>query len=326
MGSPIRGPGFPAQNGGIFDRDSSETLKEPQTKKDSYMLRPDNFFELNAFEHKDIFLNREFVWDILPDIKSYIKDHFVSNVGSLAGDMVSKTHILWNDEVIPRDEVQIEPGDTTKGLLKVLRKGDELPGASIIYAGAILVDSNIFIGKGTVIEPGALIKGPTIIGNQTEVRQGAYLRGSCLIGDRCVVGHTTEVKNAIMMNDAKAGHFAYIGDSILGNDVNLGAGTKLANLKIIDMPVILNIEGMIHKTGLRKFGAILGDNVQTGCNSVTSPGTLLGKGALVYPCLNVPAGYFPPKSIIDARAVKRPFGKRFTINRFGLGRGKNAPI
>jgi acetyltransferase-like isoleucine patch superfamily enzyme len=286
------------------------------------MLRSESFFELSEFEHEDLFSNVEFVWEVLPIIKSYIKDHLASNVAPLAGDMLSKTHVLWNGEVIPKDDLEIEAGDATKGQLKVFRKGDELPGASIVYAGAVLVDSQIHIGKGTVVEPGALIKGPTIIGDHTEVRQGAYLRGSCLIGNRCVVGHTTEVKNAVMLNDAKAGHFAYIGDSILGNDVNLGAGTKLANLKIIDVPVILNIEGTIHKTGLRKFGAILGDNVQTGCNSVTSPGILLGKGALVYPCINVPAGYFPPKSIIDARAIKRPFKKRFMINRFGLGKGK----
>ena len=149
-----------------------------------------------------------------------------------------------------------------------------------------------------------MIKGPTIIGNNTEVRQGAYIRGDCLIGDRCVVGHTTEVKTSIMLNDAKAGHFAYVGDSILGNHVNLGAGTKLANLKIIDVEMKLRIEGEVYKTGLRKLGAILGDHVETGCNSVTSPGTLLGKGSLVYPCLNEPGGYYPKRSIIGIRTKK----------------------
>ena len=286
------------------------------------MLRPEDFFELKEFEHRDIFSNIEFVWEVLSKIKPFVKDHLVSNVGSLAGDMLSKTHVLWNKEIIPKDDVKIQAGDVTKGQFKVYRKGDELPGASIIYAGAVLVDANIHIGKGTVIEPGALIKGPTSTGDHTEVRQGAYLRGSCLIGDRCIVGHTTEVKNTIMMNDAKAGHFAYIGDSILGNDVNLGAGTKLANFKIVDTPITLHIKGVSHKTVLKKFGAILGDDVQAGCNSVTSPGTLLGRGALVYPCINVPAGYFPPESIINARAIKRPFKKRIMINRLGLGRGK----
>jgi len=102
-----------------------------------------------------------------------------------------------------------------------------------------------------------------------------------------------------MLNDAKAGHFAYIGDSILGNDVNLGAGTKLANLKILDVEMKLKVGGEVYRTGLRKLGAILGDHVETGCNSVTSPGTLFGKNSLVYPCVNAPGGYYADRSIIS---------------------------
>jgi NDP-sugar pyrophosphorylase family protein len=95
-----------------------------------------------------------------------------------------------------------------------------------------------------------------------------------------------------------AGHFAYIGDSILGSDVNLGAGTKLANLSIIRSQVNLRIDGVVHKTGLKKFGAIIGDNCETGCNSVTSPGTLLGKNSILVPNTTAPKGYHPNKSII----------------------------
>ena len=267
------------------------------------MLGPEIFFDLTEFEYKEVFSNMKFVWEALIGLKSYIERNLTPNVAHLSGDMLSKTCVFWNGEVI-EDGFEIEPGDTTKGDLKVLREGDELIGASVIYAGATLFDSNIYIGKDTVVETGALIKGPTIIGNNTEVRQGAYIRGDCLIGDRCVVGHTTEVKTSILLNDAKAGHFAYVGDSILGNHVNLGAGTKLANLKIIDVEMKLRIEEEVYKTGLRKLGAILGDHVETGCNSVTSPGTLLGKGSLVYPCLNVPGGYYPKRSIIGIRTKK----------------------
>jgi len=202
---------------------------------------------------------------------------------------------------VVQDDFEIESGDATKGELKVFRKGKKLVGASVLYGGAVLFDSNIYIGEGTVVEPGALIKGPSIIGNHTEVRQGAYLRGNCLIGDRCVVGHTTEVKHSIMLDDAKAGHFAYIGDSVLGNHVNLGAGTKLANLKIVDVEMKLMVEGKVYETGLRKLGAILGDYTETGCNSVTSPGTLLGKASLVYPCVNVPGGFYPERSIVGIK-------------------------
>lgn len=274
------------------------------------MLRPEDFFDLHAFEHKGILGDVEFVWEALAKLKPYIKDTLVPNIAPLRAGMLSRTHILWNGEAVSGDDLQIEHGDATKGDVKVYRNGQTLSGASVLYAGAVLFDSDIRIGEGSVVEPGALIKGPTIIGRHTEVRQGAYIRGNCIIGNRCVVGHATEVKSAVMLDDAKAGHFAYIGDSILGNHVNLGAGTKLANLKIIDVEMKISVAGEVYKTGLRKLGAILGDHVETGCNSVTSPGTLLGKRSLVYPCFNVPGGYYPSRSIITARRKKRPLTKK----------------
>ena len=274
------------------------------------MLQPEVFFDLEEFEHKGLFADIEFVWEVLVKLKSYIERTLTPNVTLVSGDMLPRTCALWGGEVL-QDGFEIESGDVTKGELKVFREGDELVGASVLYAGAILFDSNIYIGEGTVVEPGALIKGPTIIGNHTEVRQGAYLRGNCLVGNKCVVGHATEVKNSIMLDGAKAGHFAYIGDSILGNNANLGAGTKLANLKIVDVEMKLRVEGKVYKTGLRKLGAILGDKTETGCNSVTSPGTLLGKASLVYPCVNVPGGLYPERSIIGIRtkdllSIRRP--------------------
>ena len=135
----------------------------------------------------------------------------------------------------------------------------------------------ISIGKGTVIEPGAYIKGPCIIGENCTVRHGAYIRGDFIAGNNCVIGHDTEVKNCVMLNDARAGHFAYLGDTVVGNDVNLGAGTKCANLKLDGRPIIVHCEGTRIATGVKKFGAILGDGAQTGCNTVTNPGTLLEK-------------------------------------------------
>ena len=196
--------------------------------------------------------------------------------------------------LIPRSSVF-----SRKGKFIVKKDGEVLPNASVVYAGAVLMDDEIQIGKGTVIEPGTLIKGPAIILNNTEVRQGAYLRGNIMVGNKCVVGHTTEMKSAVMLGESKAGHFAYIGNSILGK-VNLGAGTKLANLKIVASPVVLNINGAKHETGLKKFGAILGDGVETGCNTVTAPGTLLGKSVLVYPNATV-RGYHPPNTVIKLK-------------------------
>lgn len=266
------------------------------------MLRPEDFFELKEFEHKGLFEDIQFVWEVLSKLKPYIRRVITPNIAPLRRDgvMLSRTCAIFRGEVID-EGLEIEHGDATKGELKVFTAGSELKGASVLYAGSIFFDDNISIGDGTVVEPGALIKGPTIIGRNTEVRQGAYIRGVCLIGDRCVVGHTTEMKSAVMLNNARAGHFAYIGDSILGNNVNLGAGTKLANLKIIGSEVKLRIEGKTYKTGLRKFGAILGDDVETGCNSVTNPGTLIGKASLVYPNISVKGGYYSSHRIISIK-------------------------
>jgi NDP-sugar pyrophosphorylase family protein len=165
-------------------------------------------------------------------------------------------------------------------------------------AGAILLGNKIDIGKGALVEGGSLIKSPAIFGECTEVRQGAYLRGYCLTGKRCVVGHTTEVKHSVFLNDAKAGHFAYLGDSILGQDANLGAGTKFANLKFLGGNVSIRTENGFVDTGRRKFGAILGDGAQTGCNSVTNPGTIIGKGGILMPNTTAPSGYHKPRKII----------------------------
>jgi UDP-N-acetylglucosamine diphosphorylase / glucose-1-phosphate thymidylyltransferase / UDP-N-acetylgalactosamine diphosphorylase / glucosamine-1-phosphate N-acetyltransferase / galactosamine-1-phosphate N-acetyltransferase len=163
-----------------------------------------------------------------------------------------------------------------------------------------LFDDRVIVGPGTVVEPGALIKGPTVIGKNCEVRHGAYFRGNCLVCDKCLVGHATEMKNSIMLNGSKAGHFAYLGDSILGMYVNLGAGTKLANLKMVPGTVSIRTSPSDrHPTGLRKLGAILGDGCETGCNAVTSPGTLVGKGSKILPCVNLPSGHYPDKTIVS---------------------------
>jgi bifunctional N-acetylglucosamine-1-phosphate-uridyltransferase/glucosamine-1-phosphate-acetyltransferase GlmU-like protein len=264
------------------------------------LVRPADFFDLEEFEHKALFADVPYVWEALVHLKTYLAGRLAPNVAELSGSMLSKTHILWNGQIIDHG-FEIEHGDATKGELRVYRKGDELVGASVLHAGAILFDPHICVGEGAVVEPGALIKGPAIIGNNTEIRQGAYVRGNCLFGNRCVVGHSTEVKTSILLDGAKAGHFAYIGDSILGNNVNLGAGTKLANLKIVDVEMKIRVESRTYPTGLKKLGAILGDHVETGCNSVTSPGTLLGKASLVYPCVNVPGGFYPSRSVVGIK-------------------------
>jgi NDP-sugar pyrophosphorylase family protein len=166
--------------------------------------------------------------------------------------------------------------------------------------GTFLIDKErISIGKGTIVEPGAYIKGPCLIGENCTIRHGAYIRGDFIAGDRCVIGHDTEIKNTIMLNDAHAAHFAYLGDSILGHHVNLGAGTKCANLKLDQSPIVIHLDNERIPTHLRKFGAIIGDGSQLGCNSVTNPGTLIGKGVRCYPCINF-GGFIPANRTVKS--------------------------
>lgn len=171
-----------------------------------------------------------------------------------------------------------------------------------IPQGADLIHPELIsIGKGTIIEPGAYIKGPCIIGENCTVRQGAYIRGDVIVGDHCVVGHDSELKNCIMLNGSSAAHFAYVGDSILGNKVNLGAGSKLANFRLDHKEIFVYFNEEKISTGRRKFGAILGDGTQIGCNSVANPGVITGKNVQCHPCINF-TGLIPEDSIIMSPA------------------------
>ena len=169
-----------------------------------------------------------------------------------------------------------------------------------VKEGAFLWGEDIYIGPGTIVEPGALIKGPVYIGEACEIRQGAYLRGNVIVGKHSVIGHATEIKHSIVLNHASAAHFNYVGDSILGNYVNLGAGTRLANLKNVDSEVVIHYKEHEFHTGLRKFGAILGDGTKTGCNAVSNPGTIVGKNTIIYPCLSI-RGVIPAGSIVKPK-------------------------
>jgi NDP-sugar pyrophosphorylase family protein len=156
-----------------------------------------------------------------------------------------------------------------------------------VHPGAFIT-GRVYIEEGAIVEPTAYIQGPCVIGPHAEIRHGAYIRGNAWIGAKAVVGHTTEVKGAVFFDGAKAGHFAYVGDAILGRDTNLGAGTKLANLKLKGDIVKIKhpVTGDLIETGLRKLSAIMADNSQTGCNAVLSPGTVLMQSTAVLPCVH----------------------------------------
>lgn len=265
------------------------------------MLNAASFFDLSTFSHKDMFAGTEYVWEALARLKGYMDDRVegrLKHASLTSGVPLEAPLVLYHDNLSCAWEYEINYGDATKGKLEVFRSGQQLHGASVIMAGAVLMGRRISIGEGVLVESGALIKEPAIIGDQTEIRQGAYLRGYCLVGNRCVVGHTTEVKHSIFLDEAKAGHFAYLGDSILGANANLGAGTKFANLRFLPGNVRVKTADSTLDSGLRKFGAILGDEAQTGCNSVTNPGTLLGPGAILMPNTTSPSGFHSGKSVI----------------------------
>ena len=145
------------------------------------------------------------------------------------------------------------------------------------------IGKGVIIGAGTIVEPGAMIKGPAIIGKNCQIRANAYLRENVIVGDNCVVGNASELKNSLLFNSAQVPHYNYIGDSILGCKAHLGAGVKISNVRLFPGNIEVEVDGVPLDTGLRKFGALLGDGAEAGCNAVLNPGTILGRNAIVYP-------------------------------------------
>ncbi len=166
---------------------------------------------------------------------------------------------------------------------------------------AHLFGDRIAIGAGTRIYPGAVIEGPVWIGRDVQIRPGAYLRPGNWIGDGAIVGTNTEVKRSILLPGAKAPHKNYVGDSILGSGVNLGAGTILANFRHDGAEVLIPQRDGRVPTGRRKLGAVLGDGVLTGCNSVLHPGVVMGRESQIYPGVQLRPGFYPARSIVKLR-------------------------
>jgi len=167
--------------------------------------------------------------------------------------------------------------------------------------GRVFIGPDVVIGEGTMIEDGVMIKGPAIIGRNCELRHNAYIREHVIIGDHCVVGNACEFKHSLLFNHAVVPHFSYVGDSILGYKAHLGAGVKISNVKLLAGTVKVLQDGVQFDTGLRKFGALLGDNTDIGCNSVLNPGSIIGRGSVIYPCTNW-RGVLAPNAIVKNQA------------------------
>ena len=155
---------------------------------------------------------------------------------------------------------------------------------------------NIWIAKSATVAPTAYIKGPAIIGENAEIRHCAFIRGKAIIGNNAVVGNSTELKNVILFNNVQVPHYNYVGDSILGYKSHMGAGSITSNVKSDKKLVIVKNGEKTIETGLKKFGAMIGDNVEVGCGSILNPGSVIGKNTNIYPLSSV-RGVIPENSI-----------------------------
>lgn len=219
---------------------------------------PAAFFDLEGFDHAEIFVAGEPVWAAL-------------------GSRLTEYLDAWTDWTI----------------------------AEKLHAGVHILGDRIFMAPSCTVEPGAVIVGPAIIGPGATIRTGAYVRQNVILGSGALVGAHSEVKGSILLPGAKAPHQAYVGDSILGRNVNLGAGTICSNVKNIGREVTFRAGGEVVKTGLRKFGAILGDDAKTGCNTVLNPGVLMGPGSVTYTNASLRGGYYPPGTLVKVRQEQR---------------------
>ena len=158
------------------------------------------------------------------------------------------------------------------------------------------VEQDVWIARSAKVFPSAYLHGPVIVGKGAEVRHCAFIRGNALIGEGAVVGNSTELKNVVLFNQVQVPHYNYVGDSILGYKAHMGAGSITSNVKSDKKLVLVHTpEGDI-ETGIKKFGAMIGDNVEVGCGSVLNPGTIVGRGSSIYPLSSV-RGVVPEKSI-----------------------------
>jgi len=236
------------------------------------LLQPAKFFDLTNPVVGELFSAYDFAWEALANIEA----HLASLVGTI----------------------------------------NEIHGN--VMQGSYIGNNGIYVAHSARIEPGAYVAGPAFIGEGVVIRHGAYVRQNVIMLSGSVLGHASEAKNAIFLPGAHAPHFNYIGDSILGHRTNLGAGTKLSNLTLVSerdpltkkRPTIrLTVEGRVIDTGLEKLGAIIGDDVQTGCNSVMNPGCLIGPRTLVYANVSLRKGFYPADSIIKLHQDNETVGR-----------------
>jgi UDP-N-acetylglucosamine diphosphorylase / glucose-1-phosphate thymidylyltransferase / UDP-N-acetylgalactosamine diphosphorylase / glucosamine-1-phosphate N-acetyltransferase / galactosamine-1-phosphate N-acetyltransferase len=190
----------------------------------------------------------------------------------------------------------------------VALKAQPAPVARAVPPG-VHVEGAVWIDPTVKLPAYATIIGPAWIGAKTEIRPGAFIRGNVIVGEGCVLGNACEFKNCVLLDGVQVPHFSYVGDSVLGNGAHLGAGVILSNLRLDQQVVTVRLPSGTFDTGLRKFGAILGDQAEVGCNAVLNPGTILGKRALIMPTTAF-SGYLPAETIARIRGTVTQMPRR----------------
>lgn len=197
----------------------------------------------------------------------------------------------------------VAPWEWLKQIGAALAAVQDWPVAGKVPPG-VDVQGKVWIHPSVKLPAYATIIGPAWIGAGTEIRPGAFIRGNVIVGEGCVLGNACEFKNCVLMDKVQVPHFSYVGDTIMGNHAHFGAGVICSNLRLDQQPIVIRTSEGTFETGLRKFGAIVGDRAEVGCNAVLNPGTLLGPRALVTPTLAF-GGYLPAATIAHARpAIK----------------------
>lgn len=211
--------------------------------------------------------------------------------------MIEISNLLDTTKTIAKDifegkkypfEVLPEIGDFILKIQKTLNKDD-----------FNVINENVYIHKSVKVYETASITGPCIIDEGTEVRPSAFIRGNAIVGKKCVVGNSTELKNVIIFDNVQVPHYNYVGDSVLGYKSHMGAGSITSNVKSDKTLIKIKDGEKVLETGLKKMGAVLGDNVEVGCNSVLNPGTVIGRQSNIYPLSSV-RGVVPANSIFKS--------------------------
>ena len=272
------------------------------------VLKPDYYFDMELMECRELFEGVSFVWEVVKNMQGKTAvDKLTQTLCESVNDQGEHTAtVLGSVEVRTGSGSKVGPNVSISGDggLVSIDEGAEVRPGTMIIAGS----NAVYIGRGAKVGPNAHIdasKGSVCVREKATLRQGAYLRELSVIASKATIGNSCEIKCALIGPEAEVPHFNYVGDSVLGYKAHMGAGVKISNLKITPDPKKINSvkvrhNGQVYDSGMRKFGVILGDRAQMGCNSVANPGTFVGKNVLIYTCSSV-VGFIPENTIVKLR-------------------------